>query len=99
MATIKVHGYEFGVESGGFGPQAGAEQARDEAVGYLYEKLSRLTTSYAHRLWEGLSGEDEEEIFRGDAQCYRSVKQATSGWRCWENGYYGDTPALTLTAV
>ena len=110
---IEIHGYKFEVESGGFGPQAGAEQARDEAVNYLWESLHKLKPYTIAGLHTGLEAMEEgskmnevisapfkrRSISRAETHAYNAVMRATKDWRCWEQGYYGETPWLSLSAV
>lgn len=110
---IEIHGYKFGVESGGFGPQAGAEQARDEAVGYLWENLNKLKPHTILFLHTGLEAFEEgsrmsevigepikrQAIRRAETHIHRAVRKATKRWRCWEQSYVGELPWLSLSAV
>lgn len=112
MTIIEVHGYKFGIKSGGFDTQAGAEEAKKMAVGYLWWSLYKLMPGTIYDLHKGLQidgkvqGRPLEEqiewnraISRANTHTYNAVKRATRKWRCWEQGYVGETPWLSLSAV
>ena len=109
MTIIEMHSRKFGVESSGFGSQAGAEQARDKAIRMLHEWLATLCDAEIELLHPALVLEsDGAEIWFSPAQdrlirnshqtLFSVVRNATDGWRCWEQGYSGETPHLDLNA-